>query len=70
MTPAQCRAARALVKMSQAKLAQRAIVPITAVRDFELDGKAWQADINMIRAVLQRAGVEFIEGEVRLRKGG
>jgi hypothetical protein len=34
MTPGQCRAARALIAMSEAKLAHLAVVPMTALRDF------------------------------------
>jgi hypothetical protein len=36
MTPAQCRAARALINMSEAKLSHAAVVTIAVVRDFEL----------------------------------
>jgi len=71
MTPAQCRAARALVDVSEAKLAHVAVVPITAVRDFELTGKARPPDIEAIRAELERAGVEFLNDVgVKLRKSG
>jgi hypothetical protein len=35
MTPAQCRAARWLVRMSLADLAAAAMVPMTLVWDFE-----------------------------------
>jgi hypothetical protein len=38
VTPAQCRAGRALINMSAARLSHVAVVPITAVRDFELAG--------------------------------
>jgi len=45
-------------------------VPITAVRDFELAGTVTrQADIDALQAALEEAGVEFIKGGVRLRKG-
>ena len=35
MTPAQCRAARALIAMSQADLGQAAIFPAAVLMDFE-----------------------------------
>jgi hypothetical protein len=56
--------------MSQARLMHVAVVPITAVRDFELAGAARRADIDAMQAALEKAGVEFIEDGVRLRKGG
>jgi hypothetical protein len=72
MTPAQCRAARALINMSQARLSHVAVVPITSVRDFEFTGAgARQADIHAMQAALEKAGVEFIDGDrpgVRFRK--
>jgi hypothetical protein len=70
MTPAQCRAALALIDMSEDKLSQGAGVPIATVRDFEQAGTVTrQADIDGLQAALEKAGVEFIEGGVRLRKG-
>jgi predicted transcriptional regulator len=69
MTPAQCRAARALVDMSQAKLADAAIVPATLIADYEAGTAAPRASALMaIKAALERSGVEFIEGGVKLRK--
>jgi hypothetical protein len=38
MTPAQCRAGRALINMLQARLSHVAVVPLTSVRDFEFAG--------------------------------
>src|SRR6516164_7304073 len=35
MTPAQCRAARALIDMSQAELARAAVMPVSIIADFE-----------------------------------
>jgi transcriptional regulator with XRE-family HTH domain len=72
--PAQCRAARALVDMSQATLARRAVVPRDAIADFENGSRTLSQDrIAAIRAALEAAGVIFIDenGEgpgVRLRK--
>jgi acetyl-CoA acetyltransferase len=67
MTPAQCHTARALINMSEAKLSHVAVVPITAVRDFELAGAITrQSDIDALQAALERAGVEFI-GDVGVK---
>lgn len=73
ITPAQCRAARALVELDQAPLAQRANVSRNVIIDFE-KGRRTPTANNMaaIRAALEAAGVEFIENGkgrgVRLRK--
>jgi transcriptional regulator with XRE-family HTH domain len=72
MTPAQCRAARALIDMSQAELAGRAVVPTSLIADYETGANVpRQADLDAIQAALERAGVEFIGGDrpgVRFRK--
>jgi len=69
MTPAQCRAARALINMSQARLSHVAVVPYTALRDFEFAGAVTRrADIDALQAAIEKAGVEFIEDGVKLRK--
>lgn len=74
--PAQCRAARPLIEINQADLARRAVVPRHVVVDFENGGSTpSEKDLAAIRAVLEAAGVVFIEesGEgpgVRLRKMG
>jgi hypothetical protein len=72
--PAQCRAARAFIEMSQAILARRAVVPRDAIVDFENGSRTLSPDnLAAIRAALEAAGVIFIDenGEgpgVRLRK--
>jgi|HubBroStandDraft_1064217.scaffolds.fasta_scaffold1271189_1 predicted transcriptional regulator len=64
MTPAQCRAARALIDMSQAELAGAAIVPATLVADYEAGSVAPRvSDLAAIRQALERAGVDFIDGD-------
>ena len=74
MTPAQCRAARALIQMSQFELARAAAVPATVIADYEtsLGFAPEEEHLDAIREALERAGVEFIDGErpgVRTRKG-
>lgn len=71
MTPAQCRAARALLGRSLADLekATNEEVPERVMVRFEEGAWIHPADIAAMRAALERAGVEFIEGGVRMRKG-
>jgi transcriptional regulator with XRE-family HTH domain len=76
LTPAQCRAARALIDCSQAKLAEIAKVGLSTVKGFE-GGRSVPVFHNLaaIRAALESAGVIFVEENgggagVRLRKGG
>ena len=74
MTPAQCRAARGLIRWTQPDLAKAAGVSDVTVRKFENDQASPQrASLDVIRRALEGAGVIFIEenGEgpgVRLRK--
>jgi transcriptional regulator with XRE-family HTH domain len=74
MTPAQSRAARALLELNQCDLAQNAGVGLSTIVDFEKGRRqVSQATIIAIEAAFERAGVQFIEenggGEgVRLRK--
>jgi transcriptional regulator with XRE-family HTH domain len=71
MTPAQCRAARALIGMSQPQLAFASVVSLGAIIDFEAEATTPKdEDLDAIQDALERAGVEFIEDGVKLRKGG
>ena len=73
MTPAQCRAARGLLKWNQDELAAAAAVSAVTVRNFENEKSSPQrASLAMMQAALEAAGVEFTNGDqpgVRLRKG-
>jgi transcriptional regulator with XRE-family HTH domain len=75
MTPAQCRAARALLDWTQVRLADAAGIGVATVTSFE---RSWRvaspATIQAMQRALEDAGVEFIpengSGEgVRMKKG-
>src|ERR1700756_893167 len=61
VSPAQCRAARALLKWTQAKLAQQAAVARKTVADFELGNRSLHRRTRLdITVALEAAGIEFI----------
>ena len=70
MTKTQCRAARAILGWSQAKLAERAGVGLSTVREFEAGRRdPYDANMSAMRGALSGAGVEFLDGDgVKLRK--
>ncbi|MFK8251757.1 helix-turn-helix domain-containing protein [Ancylobacter terrae] len=74
MTPAQCRAARALLDWSQQQLADAARVGVVTVRQLESGAsQPRNATLDVLRRALEAAGVIFVEenGEgpgVRLKK--
>jgi transcriptional regulator with XRE-family HTH domain len=72
ISPAQCRAARGLIAIDQADLAEAANVSRNVIIDFE-KGRRMPTRNNLaaIQRVLEKAGVEFTNGDapgVRLRK--
>jgi transcriptional regulator with XRE-family HTH domain len=75
MTPAQCRAARAIIEMTQPELAQAAGFGLSSIVDFERDRRIVSRQaVERMREALESAGVEFIAENgggpgVRLRKG-
>ena len=70
MTPAQCRAARALLDRSIDELHGSSVVPRVIIEAFEVGGaELRQADLDAIQDALERAGVEFIERGVRETDG-
>jgi DNA-binding XRE family transcriptional regulator len=63
-TPAQCRAARALLNWTQAMLAERAGVARKTVADFELGERVLHVRTRRdITATLEDAGIEFLWGD-------
>jgi transcriptional regulator with XRE-family HTH domain len=74
ITPAQCRAARALLDWSQQQLADAAKIGNATIRNFESGKSSPQsATLDVLRRALEGAGVIFVEenGEgpgVRLKK--
>jgi len=68
ITPEQIRAARALLRLDQVKLARDAGISIVTLRRLEdRNGlsKVAPATVNAVRQVLENAGAEFIDRGVR-----
>ena len=74
ITPAQCRAARALVELSTTQLSGLAVIPRVVIEEFESGGAPLsEADFTALRHALETTGVIFIEENgggpgVRLRR--
>jgi len=61
ITPEQCRAARALLKIGQDKLAEKTDLSSVTIRKFENQtAPLRKATINLIKLTLEAAGIEFI----------
>lgn len=75
LSPAQCRAGRALVKLTQVDLGEAARVAKKTIADFELEARVpYPRTLDALQSALEAAGVEFIPENgggagVRLRKG-
>jgi transcriptional regulator with XRE-family HTH domain len=62
LSPAQCRAGRALVKLTQYDLGGVAQVAKKTIADFELEVRTpYPRTLQALRAALEAAGVEFID---------
>ncbi len=82
LTAKQCRAARALLDLSQGDLARLAGVSLSTVSDFETGWRAARGRAQVseekaarLQTALEKAGVEFIDENgggvgVRLRRRG
>jgi transcriptional regulator with XRE-family HTH domain len=63
MTPAQCRAARALLDWTQPRLAEEAELGLSTVVDYERQRRVVSSDaIASIARALESAGIEFTNG--------
>jgi transcriptional regulator with XRE-family HTH domain len=75
ISPGQCRAARALIGLSQGEVSKVSGVSEKTLADFEREARQpYQRTLAAIRSALESAGVEFIPENgggagVRLRKG-
>ncbi len=70
ITPEQIRAARALLRLDQAKLAHDAGISVVTLRRLEGDdglSKVASGTVEEVRRVLEQAGVEFIDRGIRRR---
>src|SRR3979411_1352367 len=62
MTPAQCRAARALLEITQSELAAKSRLGLSTVVDFEKGRRQVSDDaIRAMQTALERSGIEFNE---------
>ncbi|WP_320176701.1 helix-turn-helix transcriptional regulator [Roseovarius pacificus] len=62
MSPEQCKAARALLKLDQGQVAKSAKIARSTLIDFEKGERVPRAStLAAIRAALEAAGVQFIE---------
>lgn len=69
-SPAQCRAARAALKLSQARLAKAAGVGRSTVADYERGARLPSpGQLVMLRRTLEAAGIIFINGDHRSGPG-
>ena len=70
MSPGQCRAARAFLRINQSELARSANLGLSTVVDFENERRQVSDEaVQMIRAALENAGIEFIDENGRGRGG-
>ena len=68
ITPDQIRAARALLRLDQASLAQQAGISVVTLRRLEEPSglsKVAPGTVDAVRQILENAGVEFIDRGVR-----
>jgi transcriptional regulator with XRE-family HTH domain len=66
ITPAQCRAARALLDWSQNELSRRARLTLLTVQSFERGRDRKEITAQALEAALVAAGVQFLETESAL----
>lgn len=71
MTPAQCRAARALLNWTQGQMAKASGVSEVTIRNFEGEKSAPQhATLVVLRQAFEAAGIQFLDnGDVAAGRG-
>jgi hypothetical protein len=63
ITPAQCRAARALLDWPRERLASESRIGLRSIVDFERSARAPRyVTLDALRRALEKAGVEFTDG--------
>lgn len=74
ISPAQVRAARALLNLSQAELAKRAGVSQRSISGYEAEtSQLMRANLAAVRQALEQAGITFTNGDepgVRMKAAG
>ena len=61
LSPASCRDARELLRLSQEELANLASISVTALRQFELgDGGSNEYAARQIQQAIEREGIHFV----------
>lgn len=64
MSPAQCRAARAMLRWKQQALSARARISVSTIKDFEMEHrKPTEASLVAMKAAFLSAGIRFIGDE-------
>jgi len=65
MTPEQCKAARALLKIDQSELAKRSGIARATIIDFEKGTRRPRTTtLDALRTALQKSGIEFLNDGV------
>lgn len=61
LTPAQCRAARALLDWTQGRLSEETGLSTVTIRSFEAGRDARESNRRLLRLALEKAGIEFLD---------
>lgn len=68
MDPRQCKAARVLLDWSQDDLAERSLVSVSTIRNFEQGKRAtYPANLAALKRALEAGGIEFLDRGVKMR---
>lgn len=61
LTPAQCRAARALLDWTQRRLGEETGLSVVTIRSFEAGRDARDSNRRLIRLAFEKAGIVFLD---------